>query len=156
MVMQREFIFVFLIKIAYTQKPPSIRTVENKEEIFCVIRKRWFRITPEEWVRQNFLLHLIHDLTYPPSLIAVEKQLQVGELKKRFDIVVYSTSHKPYMIIECKEMNVPLTENVLQQALRYNIPVNAPFVVITNGAYCMAFKIQDGKFSETDQLPLRA
>ncbi len=154
--MQREFNFVFLIKITYTQKPPSIRTVENKEEIFCVIRKRWFRITPEEWVRQNFLLHLIHDLKFQPSLIAVEKQLQVGEMKKRFDIVVYSASHKPYLIIECKEMNVPLTEEVLQQALRYNIPVNAPFVVITNGAYCMAFRIENGNFVEADQLPSRA
>ncbi len=77
----------------------------------------------------------------------------VGEMKKRFDIIVYSSQHQPYIIIECKEMNVPLTEEVLQQALRYNIPVNAPYIVITNGSYCMVFKIAEGQINETDQLP---
>lgn len=157
MVLQRTFYFRFaLIKISYTQKPPSIRKAENREEIFCVIRKRWLKITPEEWVRQNFLLYLIHDLHFPAALIAVEKQLQLGELKKRFDIVVYSSLHQPYMLIECKEMNVTLSENVLQQVLRYNIPVNAPYIIITNGSYCMAFTIENAQVKELHQFPLMA
>ncbi len=145
-----------MIKIAYTQKPPSIRKNENREEIFCIIRKRWFVLSPEEWVRQNFLLYLIHDLHYPASLIAVEKQLMVGELKKRFDIVVYSGNHQPYLIVECKARNVPLSEKVLHQALRYNIPVRALYIVITNGSYCMAFEKLDSQIKALENLPTMA
>lgn len=110
------------------------------ESVFCIIRKRWVQLTPEEWVRQNFLLYLTESLSYPASLIAVEKQLTLGELTKRFDAVVYDKQSNPFMIIECKEMNVSLSEKVLQQVLRYNIQLQALFLVVTNGSYAMVFK----------------
>ena len=81
-----------MIKITYPTKKPSIRTEESKEQVFCMIRKRWVLLTPEEWVRQNFLLWLTESLFYPASLIAVEKQLLLGDVKKRFDIVVYDNN----------------------------------------------------------------
>ena len=111
-------------------------------------------ITPEEWVRQNFLHYLIEVLHYPASLIAVEKQLMLGDIKKRFDIVVYNKESKPFMMIECKEMNVALSENVLQQVLRYNTNMQAKFLIITNGSHCFGFEKIDNRFEEINSMPV--
>ncbi len=143
-----------MIKITYPDKKPLIKTQEGKELIFCIIRKRWIQITPEEWVRQNFLQYLVEVLHYPASLIAVEKQLMIADIKKRFDIVVYDKQAKPFMIIECKEMNVPLSEEVLQQALRYNSNIQANYLMITNGSYCAGFEKVDNSFSEINMMPV--
>lgn len=140
-----------MIKIIYPDKKPVIRT-NTLDEVFCIVRKSWFLLTPEEWVRQNFLLYLIYTLKYPASLIAVEKQLTLGELKKRFDILVYKNS-LPYMVVECKEMDVPLTEGVLLQALRYNTNLDAQYLVITNGVYCEGFEKSGSEIIKIENLP---
>jgi hypothetical protein len=141
-----------MIKLIYPDDKPSIKTKNEKEFIFCVIRKRWFVITPEEWVRQNFLLYLIVKLQYPAALIAVEKQLILSDVKKRFDIVVYKDT-LPYMIVECKEMNVPLSESTISQVLNYNAAIQAPYIVVTNGSYCAGFFKKENKFVEIEELP---
>ena len=90
---------------------------------------------------------------YPASLIAVEKQLLLGDVKKRFDIVVYDKETKPFMMIECKEMNVSLSENVLQQVLRYNTNIQARFLIITNGSHCFGFEKMNDRFVEINAMP---
>jgi len=142
-----------MIKIEYPPYQPKIKKEQGKEFIFDEFRKRWVLLTPEEWVRQNFLLWLTESLYYPPSLVAVEKQLLLGDIKKRFDIVVYDNKARAFMLVECKEMNVPLSENVLQQALRYNTAVQADWLVITNGSNCVAFKKDAGSFQPAEQIP---
>jgi len=142
-----------MIKIDYPPYQPKIKKEANKEFIFDEVRKRWVTLTPEEWVRQNFLQYLIHVKKYPSSLIAIEKEIKLVDIKKRFDIVVYDASSKPWMIIECKEMNVGLSKQVLDQVLRYNITMQMPFLVITNGNYCMAFKCINNKLKELTALP---
>jgi hypothetical protein len=141
-----------MIKLLYPENKPNIKTENGKEFIFCIIRKRWFIITPEEWVRQNFILYLIVNLQYPAALIAVEKQLILSEVKKRFDIVVYKNAI-PYMIVECKEMNVPLSESTISQVLNYNATIQAPYIVVTNGSYCAGFLKKENKFVEIEELP---
>ena len=141
-----------MIKIEYPDIKPSVKNENGKEIIFCIIRKRWFKITPEEWVRQNFLLYLIHVLHYPASLIAVEKQLITAEVKKRFDIVIYEDS-VPFMIVECKEMNVPLSETTIRQVLNYNANLQAQIMVVTNGNYCAGFEKKGNEFVEIYELP---
>ena len=142
-----------MIKIIYPDKKPSIKTEGGKETVFCIIRKRWILLTPEEWVRQNFLLYLTETLSYPASLIAVEKQLMLGDVKKRFDIVVYGKDMKPFMIVECKEMNVSLTESVLQQVLRYNINIHAEYLIITNGSDCFIFYKNGPVLEQVEKMP---
>ena len=66
---------------------------------------------------------------------------------------MYDANTKPWMIIECKEMNVALDKTVLNQVLRYNISLNVPYLVITNGSYCMALIINDNAMTEIDSLP---
>ena len=142
-----------MIKIEYPPYQPKIKEDAGKELIFDEFRKRWISLTPEEWVRQNFLQYLTQTKKYPASLIAIEKEIKLGELKKRFDILVYDAETKPWMIVECKEMNVALDKTVLEQGLRYNIALNVPYLVITNGMYCMAFNLKDNEVLEIDSLP---
>ena len=142
-----------MIKIEYPPYQPKIKKEGDQEFIFDEVRKRWILLTPEEWVRQNFLQYLVRVKKYPASLIAVEKEIKLGELKKRFDIVVYDVNTKPWMIIECKEMNVALDKSVLDQVLRYNLSLAVPYLVMTNGSYCMALSLQNNTMTEIDQLP---
>jgi hypothetical protein len=142
-----------MIKIEYPAYQPRIKEQLGKEFIFDEIRKQWMMLTPEEWVRQNFLQYLIQVKKYPSSLIAVEKEIQLGELAKRFDIVVYDQNTQPWMIIECKEMEVALNEQVLNQALRYNITLNVPYIVLTNGTHCFGFSGKKGILEELSELP---
>jgi hypothetical protein len=143
-----------MVKIDYPNYTPSIKTDNNKEYIFDAIRKQWILLTPEEWVRQNFLQYLIQVKKYPSSLIAVEKEIIVNGLKKRFDIVVYDTNIQPWMLIECKEMEVPLNEKVINQALQYNSVLQAVYAVITNGTTCYVFKLEKGKMAPQAALPI--
>ena len=142
-----------MIKIDYPLYQPKIKNEGGKEIIFDDVRKRWVTLTPEEWVRQNFLQYLIHIKKYPASLIAVEKEIKLGDLKKRFDVVVYDAASKPWMIIECKKMDVDLNRQVLDQVLRYNIAMQVPYLVITNGSYCMAFQCINNELKELTMLP---
>ncbi|MEP6674098.1 MAG: type I restriction enzyme HsdR N-terminal domain-containing protein [Ferruginibacter sp.] len=142
-----------MIKIEYPPYQPRIKKEDGKEFIFDNIRKRWLVLTPEEWVRQNFIQYLVRIKQYPASLIAAEKEIKLGELTKRFDIVVYNKATKPFMIIECKEMNVQLNAKVLDQALRYNISLPVMYIVITNGSHTLAFKNDKGKMTELAELP---
>ena len=141
-----------MITIVYPDEKPAIKKEGENELIFCLIRKKWMQLSPEEWVRQNTLLYLIQSLQYPASLIAVEKKLQLGELSKRFDIVVYK-NERPFLLIECKEMNVPVTQKTLDQVMRYNINLQAASFVITNGSTCYGFTNQEGRLVALDAFP---
>ncbi len=142
-----------MIKIKYPPHQPKIKTVDNKEFIFDTIRKQWIMLTPEEWVRQNFLQYLVMVKNYPASLIAVEKEIKLIDLIKRFDILVYDQNMSPWMIIECKEMNEVIDKKALDQVLRYNISLQVPYIILTNGTYCYGFVLEDGKFEEINELP---
>ena len=109
------------------------RVYNNKEQIFCDWRRKWVRLTPEEWVRQQLLHRLVEQLDYPASLIAVEQAINVGEAKKRCDAVVYDRQMNPLMVIECKAETVPLTQKTLDQAITYNRKLNVPFLMLHNG-----------------------
>ena len=122
-----------MLDITYPEPDFRIKNEAGKEFIFDVLRKKWIILTPEEWVRQNFVQYLIQEKNYPSTLIAIEKEIQVGELKKRFDVLVYDAIHQPWMMIECKAATIKLDNSVLQQILRYNITVPVSFIIITNG-----------------------
>src|SRR3954470_760221 len=130
----------------------SIQLQKGKEYIFDVVRKKWVRLTPEEWVRQNMLQYLLQVKKYPATLLAVEKEIQLGELRKRCDIVLYKET-QPWMIIECKEMGVPLSEDVLMQIVRYNIVFSCTYLVITNGSYTWGWQVERGGVKEMTEMP---
>ena len=125
----------------------------DRQYIFDTQRKVWLILTPEEWVRQNFIAALVKVLHYPTSLIAVEKEIILNGLKKRFDILVYNEDHHPWMLVECKAPEVELTEKVLRQVLIYNQSVPVPFFVITNGKNTMGWKREINEMRLIDRLP---
>ena len=117
------------------------------------MRKKWLVLTPEEWVRQNIIQYLLITKNYPLSLVAIEKEIKLGELRKRCDIVIYNRNMLPWMIIECKEMNIALSEKTIEQILRYHISLPAQFLIISNGSYSYGFKKKDNEFIEMNTFP---
>jgi hypothetical protein len=143
---------MIMIKIEFPKLQVKIRQQAGVNEVFDIIRKKWLHLSPEEWVRQN-MIHYLLLKKYPVSLVAVEKEIKLGELTKRCDIVVYSREALPFMIIECKEMNIPLSEKTLEQILRYHITLPAEYLIVTNGSYCFGFQKIENQFIETNEFP---
>ena len=143
-----------MIKIYYPTYPFKLREPEkNKEEIWDELRKQWVRLTPEEWVRQNFIQYLLLVKSYPASYIAVERKIRLGELNKRFDLMVFNRAAQPWMLIECKAMNERLDSKVLWQVLRYNMAIPVKYIVVTNGEECHAFVRGLTDFDDIAALP---
>ena len=90
-------------------------------------------LTPEETVRQYMVQYMTDRMFYPLSLLAVEKSIKVGQMNKRFDIIVYNRDHKPWMLVECKAPEVPITEKTLHQLLNYQRTAQCHYWVLTNG-----------------------
>lgn len=105
----------------------------TQTRIFDFIRKRWLVLTPEEWVRQHVLNYLVNEKKFPASSVSLEKELRLNDLKKRYDIVVFNRQLKPYLIVECKAPYIALDKSVVEQALRYNLVIRSPLLMITNG-----------------------
>jgi hypothetical protein len=143
-----------MVSITFPEPDFRIKKEGGKEYIFDTLRKKWIMLTPEEWVRQNFLQYLLQVKSYPASLIAIEKEIQLGELRKRFDILIYDSNHQPWMMIECKATDVKLDEEVLQQVLRYNISVPVQYIVITNGSTSYIWVKKAGKLELLAELPV--
>jgi hypothetical protein len=141
-----------MIVLPYPSYPFKIKALNGKDQLFDPFRKIWVVLTPEEWVRQNVLQYLVQVAKYPASLIAIEKEIKLGELAKRFDIVVYQ-NEKPWMIIECKEANVKLNESTMHQILQYQQVLQATFLIVTNGHETLGTKIESGKLQALQNFP---
>lgn len=142
-----------MIAIAFPSPAFRIRQQNNVDEIFDQVRKRWLVLTPEEWVRQNFIAYLIQEIGVPASLISIEREIAVGELKKRFDLVVYGRNGVPWMLLECKAMEVQLSDKTIGQILSYFSGMPARFAMITNGSYTYGWKIFDGECVPLKEFP---
>lgn len=130
--------------------PPFQARVERQGEriyIWDELRRKMLRLTPEEWVRQHFVHYLIGQLGYPPKLLMNEVALTVAQTKKRIDTVLYDRQLRPQMLIEYKAPEVPLSEAVLAQALRYNYALRVPYLVLSNGIKHIAYHIDYQKQS---------
>lgn len=108
-------------------------TKNNRNYIFDQVRKRFVLLTPEEWVRQNFIRYLVNEKKYPESLMAVEKQLYMYDKLFRFDLVVYRRTGKPLLIAEFKAPGVKISQAAFDQVVRYNMSLKVERVVVSNG-----------------------
>ncbi|KJD32704.1 restriction endonuclease subunit R [Tamlana sedimentorum] len=112
---------------------------KNKVSIFDSIRKKFVILQPEEWVRQHCVNFLIHEKNYPISLINIEKEIIINDLRKRYDIVVFKSNGSIQLIVECKAPNVNITQATFDQIARYNLNLKANYLMVTNGLnhyYC--------------------
>ncbi|WP_321374275.1 type I restriction enzyme HsdR N-terminal domain-containing protein [uncultured Draconibacterium sp.] len=123
------------------------KTENDKTWIFDSIRKKFMVLTPEEWVRQNFIQYLIQEKRYPQNLMAVEKQVLVNQQQRRFDLLIYQRNGTPFLIAEFKAPNVKITQNAFDQVVRYNMALRVKRVVVSNGMQHFACEIDYEKNS---------
>lgn len=116
-----------------------LKQAQDNKYIFCVVRKKWLVLTPEEWVRQHCILFLVNELGYSFSAIAVEVKVHINGMQKRADIVVYRQA-KTWIIVECKAPHIAIDQTTFDQIARYNIQLGGNFLMLTNGLnhyYCL-------------------
>lgn len=142
-----------MITPVFPSYPFQIKNLPEGAKIFCEIRRRWVKLTPEEWVRQNIFQWMKQSLRYPKEMISLEKGIRVGEMVKRYDLLVYDQQFNPWMLVECKAQSVPLTEETLMQVLRYHIAIPVPFLCISNGDGLMVFEKIDGRLVSLAEMP---
>jgi len=131
------------------------KSTENKVSIFDVIRKKFIILQPEEWVRQHCIHYLINVKRFPLSLINVEKELIINGLKKRYDIVVYNSDGSIHLIVECKSYKVEINQNTFDQIARYNLTLDANYLMVTNGInhyYCQ-MNMQEERYAFLRDIP---
>jgi len=133
----------------------KIKSELQRKLIFDSIRKKYIVLTPEEWVRQNFIRYLIEEKGYPASLIAVEKKVDVNLLPQRSDIVLYNSNANPVMIVECKSAKIKITQDVFNQVARYNMKLRVPFLVVSNGLrhFCCYMDYEKKSFRFLEDIP---
>ena len=124
-------------------------------QVFDPLRGRWVALTPEEWVRQHFLNHLIIDLRWPAGRIIVEHGLRLNGLSQRADIVLHGPDGGPLALVECKAPSVPITQRTFEQAGRYNTVFKVPYLLVTNGFqhYCCRVDHVTGRVDFLPALP---
>jgi hypothetical protein len=127
----------------------------DKKYIFDPIRKRFVLLTPEEWVRQNFMLFLIKEKNYPQSLMAIEKQITMNGKLFRFDLLVYKRTGLPYLIAEFKAPGIKITQETFDQVVRYNMALRVDRVVVSNGLQHFVCEINyiDNNYTYLQEVP---
>lgn len=131
-----------------------LKQEDDSNYIFCNIRKKWLILTPEEWVRQNVIQFLIHELNYKPININSEIIVKINGLSKRVDIIVFKNA-KPFIVVECKAPNIQITQETFDQIARYNMQLEAEFLMVSNGLqhyYCQ-MDHQNQKYNFLQSLP---
>ena len=133
----------------------SFREKDGKRFIFDRIRKKYVRLTPEEWVRQNIVTFLISEREVPEGLISVEKGLVQYGKDFRYDALVVDRSLKPLILIECKAPDIKITDDVFTQIARYNITLQVRYFVVTNGLqhYCCEINLESGTWKFLPDIP---
>ena len=121
------------------------KLVEGTTQVFDVVRKKYFVLTQEEWVRQYFIHFLNAEKKYPLGLMRVEKIIKYNNLRTRADIVLYNTDGKPNMIVECKAPNVKITQDSFNQIAKYNFQLRVELLVVTNGLQHFCCKMDYNK-----------
>lgn len=106
---------------------------QNKIRIFSKLRKKFIILTPEEWVRQHCVNYLIEEYNFSPQLMNEEKQVIINGMSKRYDILVYKPEGSIDLIVECKAPGVEISQNTFDQIARYNLSLDADYLMLTNG-----------------------
>ncbi len=128
---------------------------ENKTYIFDIIRKKFVILQAEEWVRQHIVHYLIHYKNYPKSHINVEKKLEVNQMTRRYDIVVFDKNGGIELLVECKAPTVEITQEVFDQIARYNLSLKSNYLMVSNGLkhyYCQ-INYEEEKYSFIPEIP---
>ena len=128
---------------------------ENKVSIFDEIRKKFIILTPEEWVRQHTIQFLLQQKKYPKSYINAEKTITINGTTKRYDLVVFKPNGELFLLVECKAPEVTISQQTFDQIARYNLKLNADYLMVTNGLnhYFCEMNLEEEKYIFLKELP---
>ena len=132
-----------------------LRGEAGQEQIFDPVRRRFVRLTPEEWVRQHLVHFLVEHRGYPPGLLAIEKGFAFNNMARRADVVAYGAGAAPLLLAECKKPDVALDAAAFEQVARYNAVVGARVLLVTNGLahWCYAVDAEQQTASFLPDVP---
>ena len=135
--------------------PFKIKEEEASVFIFDDIRKKYLLLTPEEWVRQHVVKYLIHEKNYPKTLIKLEGGLKLNALQKRTDILIFDSSGKRVVLVECKAPSVNITQKVFDQIARYNFVHRTECLIVSNGLehYCCQIDFEQKTYRFIPEIP---
>jgi hypothetical protein len=147
---QREF-----PRLNLPQASLRLKEEEGKLKVFDPLRKKFVALTPEEYVRQNFTAWLIGSLRYPAALMSNEVALNLNGLYRRCDTLIFNRRGKPFMIVEYKAPEVEITQKVFDQIVRYNMVLQADYIVVSNGLrhFCCRIDYSNSTYHFTPNIP---
>lgn len=146
---------ILTIDLLKYQGKLAIEYTNSQKYIFCLIRKKYLVLTPEEVVRQLILYYLVEEKGYPKNKIRTEMGLEVNTMTKRCDILAYNTNFEPVLLVECKSAKVKVNQQVFEQIGQYNMALKVPYLVVTNGPvnYCAYINQAEKNFRFLDEIP---
>ena len=123
--------------------------------IFDHLRQRYIPLTPEEWVRKNFVRFLIEEKQFPTALMGNEVSLLQNGIKRRCDTLVADIEGNPFVIVEYKAPSIPITQSVFDQIVRYNMVMKAKCLIVSNGLqhYCCKIDYENNSYSFLRDIP---
>lgn len=147
-----------MIKLNFPSFEFKMLVKDEQDWIFDPIRKKYVRLTPEEWVRQHLISYLLETRGVPSGLLGVEKQITINRLSRRFDVCIYGRNGLPLLLGECKAPSIVLGPEVFDQAARYNLVLKASYFIITNGLdlFCCKMDFENKRYIFLDEVPLFA
>ena len=134
---------------------PKLKKIKEDIFIFDLIRKKYLQLSPEEWVRQNFLNYLINHKNYPQSLMENESIIKLNNMTRRCDTVVYNNQLEPLVIVEYKRPDVKIDQKVFDQIVRYNIVLRVDFLIVSNGLshFCCKINYENQTYDFLESIP---
>ena len=128
-----------MLQLEFPNYTFKIKNNGNGDYIFDEIRKKYIKLTKEEWVRQNCVKFLINEKNFPSVLINIEKTIKINKLSKRYDIVVYKPDGGIKLLVECKSPEIKINQKTFDQIAVYNMNLKSEQLMVTNGLehyYC--------------------
>lgn len=126
---------------------------KGRKVVYDICRQIWVVLTPEEWVRQNFVHFMIGNLGYPQALIANERAIEFNDMRRRCDTVVFTRDLRPWLIVEYKSPRVKISEKTFDQIARYNSVLGAEYLIVTNGLTHFCCRFNGETYTFLPQLP---
>lgn len=141
--------------LSFPQAELKLSRKEGQVYVWCIIRKKSLVLTPEEWVRQHLIHFLIQEKQIPIGLIAAEMAIEINQLSRRCDVVVFGKDGKPKLIVECKAPEINLTEKTFNQIAQYNAALNVDLLMVTNGLQHIVCQIdrENSQLNYLEELP---
>ena len=112
---------------------PAIRLRARRRgdavEVWDALRGIYLVLTPEEWVWQHLIAHLVSHCGVLPKRVVQEYAVALNGQPQRADVVVVGDRAEPLLLAECKAPGIPVGRQTLAQAVRYNSVLGARYVI---------------------------